>query len=138
MYATEQDIIDRYGEEALVLAADRDGDGQADAGVVDRALADATAEVDTYLAARYALPLASTPAVLTRLTVDIAVYRLSPAADAGTDERRQRYEDATALLSRIARGGVSLGLPVPPASSNGIATVTGPERRYGRGRGRVF
>lgn len=57
-YATRQDIIDRYGEDELIVAADHDEDGVADATVVEQGLADASDEIDAYLAGRYTLPLA--------------------------------------------------------------------------------
>ncbi|WP_126456727.1 gp436 family protein [Sulfuriflexus mobilis] len=133
MYATQQDIIDRYSLEELLILADRDDDGVADADVVDRALIDADAEVNAYLAAKYDLPLATTPDVITRLCVDIVMYRLADDAGTATDERRLRYDDAVTLLSRIAKGIVSLGLPKPPASSNGGVTVTSNDRRFKRG-----
>jgi phage gp36-like protein len=134
-YATQQQATDRYGADALLVIADRDGDGVIDADVLDQALADASAEIDTYLAARYQLPLATVPEVLVRLCVDITVYRLAADADMATDERRKRYEDAVALLVRISKGDVSLGLPVPPPSSNGVVSVTSQPRRFGRGSG---
>ena len=129
-YATADQVEERYGADLLLLLRDRDGDGVADAAVLDRALADAAGEIDTYLAAKYDLPLAETPAVLTRLAVDITVYRLSSEADLLTDERRRRYEDALKLLVRIARGEASLGLRSPGAPSR--ATATSRPRRFSR------
>lgn len=141
-YATVEQVIERHGAEAVLLLADRDGDGAADAGfppaaslVLERALSDAAAEIDTYLAAKYDLPLfsppASPPEVLTRLAVDIAVYRLAAEADLATDERRRRYEDAVALLRRIGRGEASLGLASPGAPSRAMS-MSG-RRRFTRG-----
>jgi phage gp36-like protein len=132
MYATQQDIVDRYGQDLLLLIADRDADAVIDVDVVTRALTDATAEIDTYLAAKYELPLPSVPEVLVRLCVDVVVYRLSSEADAATEERRIRYDDAIALLRRIASGEVSLGLPDPPPSSSGAAVVSGEGRVFSR------
>lgn len=133
MYASAQDIIDRYGNEQLLLLTDRDGNQAADTEVVDQALTDASAEIDTYIAAKYAMPLASVPASLVRPCVDIAVYRLAADRDLGTEEHRLRYEDAIAYLKRIAKGDVSLGLAKPPKSSNGVVFVKGRGRKFGRG-----
>lgn len=131
-YASAQDISDRYGADKLLLLADRNADDAADTEVVDQALRDASAEIDTYLAAKYSMPLPSVPDALVRLCVDIAVYRLGVSADLATEEMRQRYEDAVALLGRISKGTASLGLPKPPSSSNGAVLVAGPKRRFGR------
>ena len=131
-YATQQNIIDTYGNDVLVVAADRDGDGNADAGVVDEALNQATAEMDSYIAVKYELPLPSVPAVLVPQCVDIALYRLSLDANAMTEEIRQRYEDAVAWLKAIAAGKASLGLPDAPPSSGGGVQITGPARQFTR------
>lgn len=134
-YASQQDIVDRYGEGELLLLADRDADGAVDLDVIAQALADSDAEIDAYLAARYQLPLTTVPTVLKRLAVDILVYRLASGAGTATEERRKRYEDAVALLRRIAKGEVSLGLPEAPASTGGGVHMTSGPRRFGRGGG---
>lgn len=109
-YATIQDVIDRYGNEQLLLIADRDDDGVVDTTVVDTALTDASAEIDAYLAVKYTLPFATPPALLVHLCVDIAVYRLSPEFDVATDERRRRFDDALLLLLRLSTGEASFGV----------------------------
>lgn len=131
-YATQAKLIERYGEDALLVIADRDNDGIIDADVVTQALDDATAEIDAYLAAKYSLPLPSVPDVLVRLCSDISMYRLAAEADQATDERRLRYEDAISLLKSISKGTASLGLEVPPPSSNGGVTLVSRPRRFNR------
>lgn len=132
-YATQQDIIERYGQDQLLVLADRDGDGEVDTDVVDRALADADAEIDGYLASRYTLPLATESKLLVRLAVDVAVYHLCDDDAMVTDQRRQRYEDAVSQLKRLASGQMSLGL-TPEPSTTSSAVFVGPEPRFGRGR----
>lgn len=136
VYATQQDIIDRYGEQHLLILADRDNDGQADTDVVDQALQDATSEIDTYVAAKYVTPLATVPDALKRICVDIVVYRLASDRGRATDEARKRYEDAIGLLRRIASGEVSLGVATPPPTSNGAVFISGPAPKFKRGRNR--
>ena len=135
-YATLKDITDRYGETDLLVAADRDGDDRVDTPAVNRAVRDASAEIDTYLAARYTLPLATPPSVLKRLCVDISLYRLAFNALGNTEERRQRYQDAVALLLRISKGDVSLGVgkdkDAKAASKGKGAVIKGPVRRFSR------
>ena len=131
-YATQEQIVERYGADAVTLLADRDGDGQPDAEVVAQSLDDATAEIDSYLATKYDLPLPRVPEVLVRICVDIAVYRLAPEIAEQTDERRLRYEDAVRLLKSLAKGETSLGLDDPPPSSFGAVTVSGGPRRFTR------
>lgn len=131
-YATPADIGAQYGAETLLLLTDRNGDGTADPGAAERALADASAEIDGYLAGRYALPLESgRAAALRRTAVDIAVYRLAADAAAATDERRRRYEDAVRFLKGIASGEIRLGtdgVRTPPRAR----ALPGPPRRFTR------
>lgn len=109
-YVTENDLTQRFGAEELIQLTATDPRATApDADVLARAIADAEAEIDSYLAARYQLPLPAVPAVLTRVACDIARFRLWN--DRASDEVRQRYEDARRLLEGLARGAVALGLP---------------------------
>lgn len=116
-YATQQDIVDLYGQNALVVA-DHDRDGEPDAAAVTRALEAATGEIDTYLAARYALPLHEVPAFLRQLAVDVALYRLALAADVATTEHRTRYEDALGHLKKIGEGKGALAFTTPVPAPN--------------------
>jgi phage gp36-like protein len=109
-YATSDDIIELYGAEELNRAADRDSDGLADAAAVTRALNGASAEMDAYLSQKYTLPLTVTPVLLTRLCIDMALYRLVLEAGRWTEEHRVRYKDAVSLLEKIAAGKASLGV----------------------------
>ncbi|PJN94870.1 DUF1320 domain-containing protein [Amaricoccus sp. HAR-UPW-R2A-40] len=142
-YATQSDIVEIYGEHALVVA-DRNGDGTPDAAAITRALTAAADEIDSHLAVRYPLPLASTPGILRQLSVDVAVYRLAQTADVLTEEVRQRYEDAVAHLRRLAEGKAALVFP-PSAPGEGEEpdpldaspqpiVVAGPPRLFSRER----
>ena len=106
MYCTQDDMISRFGEEELIQLTDRAALGVIDGTVLDRAMADAAAEIDGYLAGRYALPLAETPQALTLVACDIARYRLYD--DSVIDIVKERYEQAVAYLRSLARGEISL------------------------------
>jgi len=105
-YATQADLIDRFGESELAQLTDRVNGSTIDTAALSRALADADAEINGYLAGRYALPLSTTPPMLVRMASDIARYSLYGS---GTpDVVRQRYEDVVSLLKRLADGQVKL------------------------------
>lgn len=132
-YATLADLIARFGEEEITQRTDRVNAGTPDAAIAARALDDASAEIDGYLATRYQLPLPTVPAMLARIACDIARYRLWE--DLASPEVRQRYEDARRLLESISRGVVSLGLPanLPPAAQPALslaAAKSGPAPRF--------
>ena len=131
MYATEEDIVDLYGSDELLITFDRDNDGVSDPIVVAKALQRATSEIDVYLAGRYDLPLLSVPEILTPLCVDIALYKGCANSMLVTDEKRKRYEDAISLLKKIAAGTASLGLKKEeePASQD-CAQVSAPPQIF--------
>lgn len=96
-YATRQDLIDRYGAEEI---AQREAGTSADA--VDRALADADAEIDSYVASKYAVPLVPVPARVIKVACTIARYYL--LGGSATEEERADYTDARAWLRDIQAG----------------------------------
>ncbi len=108
-YATKQDMIDRFKELELIQLTNEVVEPATviDDTVLGRVLADADAEIDVYLVGRYALPLASVPAMLTSLACDMARYKLYD--DRATEQVAKRYDDAVKLLRLIAKGDVSLG-----------------------------
>lgn len=122
-YAVIQDMIDRYGEAELIQLTDRAVPpvGAYDADVVEEALSDADAEINAYLAVRYALPLATVPTTLKKLACDIARYNLfGPNL---TDEVSLRYKNAASFLKDVSKGTADLGIDQDtgeaPAVENG-------------------
>ncbi|MES8308143.1 DUF1320 domain-containing protein [Cutibacterium acnes] len=132
MYATLQDLVDRFGETELVQLSDRAATGAIDPAVVARKLADAAAEIDSYLVGRYTLPLTPVPTVLARLACDIARYHLYD--DRATEQVTQRYRDAIRFLEQVAKGAVQLGV-VPdgtPAVPSAAPEFDAPLRVFDR------
>jgi phage gp36-like protein len=130
-YATQSDLVVRFGSAELAQLTDPVAGAQPDASVIARALADADAQVDLALSKRYALPLATVPAVLVRIAADIARYLLWN--DRATEQVRARYKDACVLLDRIAAGDVQLGeaAALAPATAAAAAVVArAPTRRW--------
>ena len=131
MYASKQDILDRYGEDLLWTiarrAADPDDPESEDAlddTAIERALSDATDEINARLNARYELPLPTIPTLLSRSCVDLAVFNLATGPEL-SEEIEKRANRATTLLSQIGTGKVDLGLPKAqkPLPSGGIGLV---------------
>ena len=134
-YATQSDMVERFGADELAQRTNRVDGLTIDTVVLGRALADADAEIDGYLATRYTLPLSSTPAVLVRLAADLARYQL--CGDKVPDSVRQRYVDAVVVLKRLATGDVQLAgvtaVPAAGGAGNAVASRTascqfGPEQ----------
>lgn len=109
-YCVLQDLIDRFGNELLVQLTDRTNIPATtiDETVVDRAIGDAGALIDTYLAKRYTLPLADTPPVLTKFAADLARYFLTGDSAAKGTPVEAAYRDALDWLADVAEGTVVL------------------------------
>ena len=118
-YATVTDLQERLGVPRLTQLTDLEDPpvGVPNLTVAQRAIDDATAEIDGHLIGRYAVPLPSAPPVLKVHAVTIAHYRLlGSAADEGM---REDYKAALRYLRDVASGAISL---IPP---NEVPTLAG-------------
>lgn len=120
-YANLTHLTARYSQRDLRMMTDPTAQSIVES-VVAQALADASDEVDSYLGQRYVLPLCIDPTfisnevfdvtahpVLSRLTCDIAVYRMQTLRQSDDiKDARQRYEDALKMLTKFANGQLTL------------------------------
>jgi phage gp36-like protein len=123
-YATQQDLVDRYGADEIRAVSDRADPplDAIDAAVVAKALADAGEEIDGYLAKRYALPIAGTvPPVLTTLACEIARFRLQ--RNIPSEDLSNGYTRAIKRLQEIAAGQFVLQLAGTEPAGGGQATA---------------
>jgi len=134
VYASQSDIVDAYGLDLLTIVADRDGDGEIDVNVVERALTSASAIIDAHVLGRYPAPWPVVPDLVRDVCVDIALYKMSGEGSGLTDERRVRYEDALGLLKRISSGQADLDIlsttSAPAIPDSGVMLDEAP-RMYG-------
>lgn len=136
MYCTLTDITALIPEQTVINLTDDSGIGVIEQASVDAAISDADAEIDSYCAGRYLVPFGSAlgttvPAVIVKVSVDVAIYNLySRCAEKIPESREARYKNAIALLKEIAKGVVTLGqVPAPeanPQGSNRPETVSSP------------
>ena len=125
VYATVDDLIDRFGEAEMIGLTDPDNTAVQSARA-QRKLEDAHALANGYVGMAYRLPLAGcakpapqpgnpqaveyvAPPLLTRLVCDIARYYLYD--DKSTDEVLKRYEQAKQELLHISQGKATLACP---------------------------
>lgn len=108
-YCTKADIIDLLSEETLIRLTDDEGAGVMNDSRVEKAVADADAEIDGYCGARYDLPFATVPVIIRKCSVDMAVYNLYSRRLGAPEDRAMRYNNAVKLLREIASGNVTLG-----------------------------
>lgn len=120
-YASQQNLIDRFGEDELIQLTNRDGLDEIDATVVERALADAEAEINGYMASKYTLPLSSVPQILETYACDIARFRMQ--SENPKEIVITRYENAIRYLKDVVTGKASLGVDTnneQPATGNSV------------------
>ena len=131
-YATLAQLTDRYGAAMLIGLTDRatPPTGAVESAVVDRALADTDAVIDSYLAGRYALPLAEVPGLIADLAQAIAVWKLHTYAP--DPKIKDDYDQALRSLREIATGAVRIPVAgLEPATTGGTGVrVTDRERPF--------
>jgi phage gp36-like protein len=131
-YATNADIEERLGTATYIELTDDTNSGVADEDKVTEARTAAEAEIDSYLGRRYAVPTdisgqPSLAAILKKLTLDLAEYRLRARRLPVAEDVRLLRDAAVLWLSRLAKGEVTLPstteLPLNPASGPAGAAV---------------
>ena len=127
IYATVQDMIDRFGEPEMIQLTDPDAQAAVQPARIQLKLDDAHALANGYVGMAYRLPLAGcakpapqpgnpqavetvAPPLLARLVCDIARYYLYDDL-APESEVYRRFKQATAELQAIADGKANLVCP---------------------------
>ena len=110
-YCTLADITDRIPEENLIQLTDDENEGAVNEDRVTAAIGDADELIDGYLRGRYTLPLDPIPALITKLSIDLAVFNLySRKLELVMPEAMSdRYKNAVKVLEHIQSGKISLG-----------------------------
>lgn len=136
-YVTRDDLLAVDGELVWNMAIDK-STNQLDDAKIETAIEDADAEINSFLARRFQLPLAivTIPRPLHRVAVSIAIYWLSERGSQITDLIQKRYDDAIRTLKEIANGTRDLGLPtaipVPETDNGKIIVVSDNQRQFTR------
>lgn len=133
-YCTLDNIKAMMDEEDLISFTDDVGAGVVDTDVTDEAIADADAEIDSYVMTRYSVPLNPVPAIIKKQSVDIAIYNICSRRQRVSDEVRQRYEDVIKFLEKVPAGkvGIAGAASAPASSSNDAVTITSNTKIFSR------
>lgn len=126
LYATTGDLDAVWGAALIDLLTLDAATAQRDEGKIVEAIADASAQIDSFAARRYALPLTLTDAGarMTRgVCADIAVYRLATTADRMTEIITRRYDQAIRYLEAVAAGKAEIATT---AVAGGAGATPGP------------
>jgi len=112
-YCTLNDLKEKVPEATLIDLTDDENTGAVVTSRIDRAIADADAEIDGYCAGRYSVPLNPVPAIILKFSVDIAIYNLMQRKES-TESWDTAYKNAIRFLKDVAKGSASLGVHPPP------------------------
>ncbi len=135
-YSSQDDLLEQVSSDELIQLTDDANAGIVDAGAVTRAIADADAEIDGYCGSRYNVPFASTPVMIRKISVDIALYNLYARRMGAPADRQERYKNAVRFLRNVSRGIISLGGDAPAVDEDAgpRITVVKTDRIFTRGR----
>lgn len=122
-YATQPDLVTRYGSGLLVELTDRGEEptGEIDGLVVDKAASGTDALIDGYLQGRYVLPLAETPPLIRELAEAITIYKLHRFSP--SEKIEDEHKAALVILDKVAKGIVRLpvaGIEPAVKPGNGV------------------
>lgn len=106
MYASAQDMRDRY--ENLDDLLRLPGTDDLNEKKLTQALNDAGALADSYLSAKYTLPLAVVPQVLVQHCCAVAFYYLCDQQP--SDQARDRYREALTWLREVKNDSIPIGV----------------------------
>jgi len=137
-YSVQADLLMQISETELIELTDDAGAGAVDDDVVDRAIADADEEIDAYVGVKYSLPFDSTPGLIRRMSVDLAVCNLYARRDDTIPAyRKERCDAHRKLLEKIALGQLKLDAADPDQDSDfGVKTTSDKDDRiFSIGRG---
>ena len=106
LYCTRDDLIERFGESELIQLTDEQNTGALNAATVDKAIADASNQIDSYLIGRYQLPLTEVPEFVNTYACDMARYLLWD--DGALEQVTIRYRTAIKYWRDISTGVLRL------------------------------
>lgn len=112
-------MIDRFSEDELIQRTDRGNSGVINTIILNQAIADAVAEIDSYLVGQYALPITPPPAGLTRMCCDVARYFLYD--DLAPEHVVARFDAVIKYLEQVAKGNIKFSFD----ASGGVISNTG-------------
>jgi phage gp36-like protein len=136
-YITNVDIQTRLGAATYVQLSDDNGDGVADAAVVDEVRMAAEGELNSYLAVRHSVPVdvvvhSELAGLLKSAALDLAEYRLRLRRPPLPEDARRRRDQTVDWLRLIAVGTVALPSLSAPAGKGTVAQASGAARLLSR------
>ncbi len=115
-YCVEADVRNAAGGAiTLKQLLDRTADGTADTGVLDAAIEEADALIDSYASKRFAVPFATPSTQIVKLSARLSVFFLRRGRGVLTAADMQAHESDEKWLVSLAAGDVLPGVEPLPA-----------------------
>jgi phage gp36-like protein len=126
LYATAADVqVAAGGVKRLLQITDIDGDALEDTGVVDAALDEAEAMINSYARKKFEVPFTTVPEIIKRTAANLAVWVLKRNIDALTEQDSMTHDAQIEWLEGLASGKVDPGVtPSPTASAHNQPSTT--------------
>lgn len=129
-YATRDDVIASYERAVIDRVCWDNNTKSANYARLDAGLESASTEIDSYVSARFPVPVTPTPAILRTINIDLGIYYTALTADKLFDELRMRADNWRRHLVLIAKGQAGLGIHQsdtsdPTLTAEGSSTATG-------------
>ncbi|MBI4665364.1 MAG: DUF1320 domain-containing protein [Nitrospinae bacterium] len=135
-YCVIDDITKKLDERTLIELTDTAGTGTVDAAKVERAIRDADALIDSFVAKHYKTPMSPVPALVADLSATIAIVSLHRFRSVESPAWSQAYDRAMTVLKGVAEGNATLdGAPENPPPADSVAsalTFSAPGRVFSR------
>jgi phage gp36-like protein len=132
-YCTEDDLLKMISAAELAELTTESGEAP-DSLIMAEAMSAAAAEIDACLGVKYVVPLASVPAQVRTLAVDLAIYRLYSRRSVVPLVRQRQYEAAVSFLKQVAEGRMVIVGPSgePPTVAKDVVDAGSASRIFSR------
>lgn len=139
-YITIAEMQTLFGNEEVLIAADRDGNGIQEDPAIQAAIDYRSSFADTYLkAGGYVIPVNPVPYVLKLCVGECSLYELSLASGVNTVEKRKRFEDWLRWLEAVGKGDAALDAPKNEGPNGGPFLRYSSEKRiFTRDKAAIF
>lgn len=108
-YCAKADILGQISEYQLIELTDDNKTGAENDTIITQAIADSDSEIDGWVGKRYTVPLSPVPAIVKKLSIDIAIYNLYARRRGLPEDRKERYSNAITFLKAVSKGDATLG-----------------------------
>lgn len=113
------------GREKLIQLTDLSSAGQIDAAYLADAIEEADSWINSYLQHRIAVPVATPPEILRRVSAAETVYILKNRRESLTEADQTRHEERISWLEGVRKGEISLGTDPRLTASTSVQPTTG-------------